>query len=122
MKKTDKKHERDLSLALTKVCDDALKSVPGFAWITHFVNYGDFPRSLIVVCVFETDEQLRMALATQANEQLSAVIEEELQVIGIELRDQRRQLRFDTEEACERDNQGNWQQRYQSRNQSRTVH
>ncbi|MDP5052738.1 MAG: hypothetical protein NWP69_03005, partial [Congregibacter sp.] len=92
--------------ALTKVCDNALKSVPGFAWITHFVNYDDFPGSLIVVCVFETDEQLRAARKAQADE-LSVTIAEELQAVGIKLGDKHRQLRFDSEEACERDHQGN---------------
>ncbi|WOJ92539.1 hypothetical protein R0135_12180 [Congregibacter variabilis] len=112
MRKTDKKIDRDLSAALTRVCHVALETVPGFAWITHFVNYQNFPRSLVIVSVFETDELLRAACALQLDQTLSDLIETELKAINIPINPKDGQLRCDSEEACERENDGDWLQRY----------
>jgi len=46
MRKTDKKRDNTLRLALTEVCDIALKDIAGFQWLTHCVNYSNFPQSL----------------------------------------------------------------------------
>jgi hypothetical protein len=102
-----------LTRALTRVCDAALKEVPGFQWITHFVDYRNFPDSLVIVSVFATDEQLRAVCDAQADKRLSAQIQAELNALEVPIRVKGRQIRFDTEEACQRDNNGNWQQRYQ---------
>ncbi|MGX9461528.1 Fis family transcriptional regulator [Shewanella sp. A14] len=59
MRKTDKKIDNQLRLGLTAVCDYAMATYPGFVWITHLVNYGAFPSSLRIICVFDTDAQLR---------------------------------------------------------------
>lgn len=115
MKKTDKKRERDLVAALTRVCDYAQATVPGFEWITHFVNYESFPDSLRVVSVFGTDRQLRAFCAAKNDEHLSGKIRGELKTLGITLNAKGRQLIFDSEEACEREHAGNWQRRYQNR-------
>ena len=56
MRKTDKKTDNQIRLALTDVCDTSLKDIDGFVWLTHLVNYDSFPSSLKVVCVFETDD------------------------------------------------------------------
>ena len=56
MRKSDKKLDNQLRLVLTDVCETALKEVEGFQWLTHVVNYSNFPQSLRVVCVFDTNE------------------------------------------------------------------
>lgn len=112
MKKTDKKTDQALVASLTKVCDEALQRVPGFVWITHFVKYDRFPGSLRVVAVLETDDQLLAAEALQLDKWLLTKVSEELAAVGITLRDKHRQFRLDTEQACQREHQGNWQQRY----------
>ncbi|WP_439106556.1 hypothetical protein [Congregibacter sp.] len=112
MKKTDKKTERALSAALTRICDSALKAIPGFVWITHFVNYKDFPNSLVIVSVFGTDDELREVCGAQLDLRLSASIQEELKMLDAPINVKAHQIRCDTEEACERDNNGNWQERY----------
>ena len=99
-------------MALTRVCDSALKTVPGFQWITHFVNYSNFPDSLVIVSVFATDAELRAVCDARADERLSALIQQELNAVDVPISVKDRQIRCDTEEACERDNNGNWQQRY----------
>lgn len=112
LRKTDKKRERDIVAALTRVCDEALDSIPDFAWITHFVDYGRFPESLVVVSVFKGDEQLRRARASKVDERLSALVSAELRAVGISLSAGSPQIRCDSEEACEREHGGNWQLRY----------
>lgn len=113
MRKTDKQTDRAVIAALTEVCDEALARVPGFQWITHFVNYGDFPASLIVVSVFETDDQLAAARAQHLDGWLQQLIQDKLAAIKVQISPKRQQIRFDTEQACQRNNNGNWQERYQ---------
>lgn len=53
MRKKDKKIDNELRLVLIDACEQALKDITGFQWLTHFlVNYDDFPNSLMVACVF----------------------------------------------------------------------
>ncbi|WP_439101710.1 hypothetical protein [Congregibacter sp.] len=114
MRKTDKKLERGLVNTLTRICDEALEEIPGFAWLTHFVDYNNFPESLRIVCVFETDEQLEAVRAAQKDARLSARVIEGLKSVGVSISPRGRQIQFDTEEACARENSGNWQARYGS--------
>lgn len=112
MRKTDKKIERTLVESLTEVCEAARERVPGFAWITHFANFSSFPKSLRVVIVFSTDEQVRAARLMHLDEWLEVQVTQKLQAMGIVLERPRSQLRLDSEEACQRDHHGNWQERY----------
>lgn len=112
MRKTDKKIERALVEALTEVCEAALDRVPGFLWITHFVNYSNFPDSLMIVSVFESDEQLRLARVNAEDRWLSTLIQQKLTRLDVSTRKTREQIRFDTEEACQREDNGNWHERY----------
>jgi len=54
MKKTDKKMDNHIRRVLTDVCETSLTDISGFAWLTHTVNYAQFPQSLKVICVFDT--------------------------------------------------------------------
>ena len=67
MKKSDKKIDNTVRKALTEVCEAALTEVAGFKWLTHFVNHNDFPDSLSVVCVFDTNVELANALADSSS-------------------------------------------------------
>ena len=46
--------ERQLVAALTDACETAKAEIPGFEWLTHTVNYADFPQSLRITWVFDT--------------------------------------------------------------------
>ncbi|MEZ0148114.1 MAG: hypothetical protein AB9Q19_02160 [Candidatus Reddybacter sp.] len=111
MKKTDKKNEKAIREALTEVCDIALDEVAGFQWLTHLVNYSRFPDSLSVVCVFATETDLANALLAKHDDFLRSVIREKLSAVGIALQDTSQQVSFDSEEACELEHKGKWQQR-----------
>ena len=108
MKKTDKKIDNALRRALTEACDMALEKHAGFLWLTHFANYQDFPESLSIVCIFDTNEQLSKA---NLNE-LRAIIKAKLTSIDIIVKNINQRVVFDTEENCEKENNGNWKERF----------
>ncbi|RLA40024.1 MAG: hypothetical protein DRQ64_05605 [Gammaproteobacteria bacterium] len=111
MKKTDKKYEKVIIEVLTEACDIAHNEVAGFQWLTHLVNYSCFPDSLSVVCIFDTNTDLANALLTKQDDFLRSLIREKLSTVDISIKDTARQVRFDTEEACELEDGGKWQQR-----------
>ena len=78
MRKIDKKIDNQLRAALTDVCETALKEIDGFLWLTHFVNYSNFPKSLKIVCIFDTDENLATFLSKDSKNALVALIEKKL--------------------------------------------
>lgn len=112
MKKTDKKIENCLREALTEVCEVALDEVAGFKWITHFANYKYFPDSLLVVCVFETNNDLSNANDANKDVFLRSLIKEKFSMVGINIKDMCQHVNFDTEEACENENEGKWHERF----------
>ena len=108
MRKTDKKIDNAIRAALTEACDEALEKHAGFLWLTHFVNYQDFPDSLSIVCIFDTNKQLSKA---NLNE-LRAIIKAKLTSIEIKVNSIHQHVIFDTEENCEKENNGNWKERF----------
>ena len=112
MKKTDKKIDKQLCQALTKACETAKKEVQGFQWLTHLVNYNQFPDSLSVICIFATKVELDQARQESKNQLIVSLIKSELEQINIRLKDTNRHVSFDTEEACEEEHNGKWQKRF----------
>ncbi len=96
MRKTDKKIDNQIRTALNKVCHIGLSEIPGFSWLTHTVNYKDFPKSLIVTCVFESKSALEEALGKQYETDLNRLIVEQLNQISVEIKSVK-QIKFITE-------------------------
>lgn len=113
--KTEKKIDNNVRLALTQVCDDALVKVEGFEWLTHQANYTNFPASLLVTCVFDTE--LAFAEATKNGDTLwlQKQIQSRLLKMGVRFKAINKQIIFDTEELCRQENEGDWSIRLQSR-------
>jgi hypothetical protein len=111
MRKTDKKIDNQLRIALTKVCETALKEFTGFQWLTHLVNYANFPKTLRIVCVFDTNENLSAFKADNSNNALCKLIQEKLNEIGINLKNIGSHIAYDTQEECEKIHHGNWANR-----------
>lgn len=78
MRKSDKKIDNNIRKTLTNVCEIALEQVDGFKWLTHFVNYDNFPESLAIVCVFDTKSDLAKARVTKHDEFLISLIVDSL--------------------------------------------
>lgn len=112
MRKSDKKTENTLRIALTEVCDIALENAPGFIWLSHLANYDNFPRSLDIICVFNTNEELSSARQNKLDDNLCQLIQQKLQAVDIHLPNIKQQVRFDTEENCQREHEGKWHERF----------
>lgn len=108
MRKTDRKMENMIRVALTDACEIAREYYPGFEWLTHFADYDNFPDSLSVVCIYDTNENL----ANTDRDAVRALITETLLSIDIRVRHAQRQVSFDTEENCQISNGGRWQARF----------
>jgi hypothetical protein len=111
MNKTIKKLENNLIRALTIACEQAKESIEGFDWLTHTADYANFPASLHVICIFDTDASLKAALASAGDASMVKLIHNALLKAGILLKTPKRHITFDTEQACEREHQGNWKKR-----------
>ena len=108
MRKTDKKIDNAIRCVLTETCDIALEQFTGFQWLTHFVNYNDFPESLSIVCIFDTNVNL-----SKANKDvLCELIKQKLLSIDINLKTTHQHVRFDTEENCLNEHDGKWKERF----------
>ncbi|MFQ3237137.1 MAG: hypothetical protein ACI9C4_002716 [Paraglaciecola sp.] len=111
MKKTVKKLDNNVIKALTVACDLAKDKICGFQWLTHTASYDCFPSSLAVFCIFDTQASLYQAQNDELDIYLRRVIQSQLLKVGINLKDARYLVRLDSEEACNAQHQGNWQQR-----------
>ena len=112
MRKTDKKIDNQLRVALTDVCETALKQIDGFEWLTHLVNYANFPKSLQVICVFDTNQHLATFTANGGETGLTDLIQSKLNGIGIKLKNPSNHISYDSEENCSKEHNGNWANRF----------
>lgn len=109
MRKTDKKRDNAIRHALTQACEIALEQQDGFLWLTHFVSFEKFPESLCIVCVFNTNEQLRLA----DRKGLCTVIKKHLASTDINISDIGQHVFFDTEQNCTNEHSGKWRERFE---------
>ncbi len=109
MKKTHKKIDNALRQSLTNVCDVALEKVVGFKWLTHKVDYDDFPSSLKVICIFDSNQN--QAQEQHKHDYMCDLITQALLKDNIKLPNIKGQVRFDSEERCDSQHNGNWAQR-----------
>lgn len=103
--------DNQLRLVLTDVCEAALKEIEGFQWLTHLVNYSNFPRSLKVVCVFDTNENLATFMSKNSGNALVSLIQKKLLEVDVPIKDMSRHVAYDTEENCELEHNGKWAER-----------
>ncbi len=115
MRRTDKKIDNNVRKALTIACDTALEHVQGFKWLTHTAKYDCFPGSLVVTCVFDTDESLDKAREQALDTYFRNLIQGSLLKVGVKFKHVQKQVCFDTEEACESQHGGNWSKRIAER-------
>ncbi|GGF62350.1 Fis family transcriptional regulator [Alteromonas lipolytica] len=111
MKKTIKKLDNNVVKALTLACETAKDWDIGFVWLTHTARYEHFPGSLMVTCVFSTDNDVLQLTESEHDKKLRQLIQSHLLKVGIKVKDIRRHVCFDSEESCEREHQGDWDKR-----------
>lgn len=108
LSKTNKKIDNNICKALTQVCETALHEIDGFKWLTHTVNYTQFPGSLMVSCIFESQQSQQNASDRQLDINLQKLMQKQLFKVGVVLKDPRQNLRLDNEESCQTENNGDW--------------
>ncbi len=96
--KTRKKIDNNVRLALTDACEQFLDDITGFQWLTHQANYSNFPASLLITCVFDTDESQQQACQNGDSSKMQNLIQTQLLKIGVELKAPKQQIIFDSEE------------------------
>lgn len=112
LSKRDQAHiERRLVATLTEACETAKAEIVGFSWLTHEMDYGAFPSSLMVVWVFDTQANKDQALANGQGERMVELTAVALRDADVLVSPVSAHVHFDTEEQCQRANTGNWQQR-----------
>ena len=108
MRKTDKKIDNAIRSVLTEACDIALEQYVGFQWLTHFVNYNQFPESLSIDCVYDTNANL----SKTNKDALCILIKQKLLSVDINLKSIHQHIRFYTEENCLNEHNGKWKERF----------
>ncbi len=106
MRKMDKKIEKQLRTTLTEVCNIALKEIHGFQWLTHQVNYSNFPKSLRIICVFDTDGNLSAFNQSSEKEKLNSLIQKKLAQVNINLKNTSKHTHFESEQSLRIANKG----------------
>lgn len=111
MKKTVRKLDNNVIKALTIACESFKDKVDGFEWLTHSADYSNFPASLVVTCVFDMNKSVDVMLQSELDIALRKQVQKQLLKAGILLKDVRRHVFFDTEEACLLEHNGDWKRR-----------
>jgi len=102
--------ERRLITTLTDACETAKGEIKGFTWLTHTADLNALAETLKVTWVFETlaDRQLAQVHAKARIFELTAIA---LNEANIDLIPSDRNVRFDSEEECQRTHGGDWKNR-----------
>ncbi|KPQ26869.1 MAG: hypothetical protein HLUCCX14_17020 [Marinobacter excellens HL-55] len=110
--KPRQKHmERELIATLSDACETAKAEIPGFLWLTHDNGKQEFPEGLRVTWVFDTQANLERALANGDDERMRTLTRVALEWTGIAPELIASCLQFDSEEACEKSQNGDWLKR-----------
>ena len=116
MRKSDKKIDNQIRVILTDLCESYYEQVSGFKWLTHVVDYNSFPNSLKIVCVFETKNDIDHFLARPVDVKINSdfvlsSLNQKLSAIGVKVKKLDKLIRYDDEERCLSEHNGNWANR-----------
>ncbi|NHX02240.1 hypothetical protein [Pseudomonas koreensis] len=102
--------ERRLIATLTDACETAKAEINGFTWLTHTADLNALAATLNVIWVFDTEADKNLAL-NDAKARLFELTATALREADIDLPPSDRNVRFDSEEECQRTHGGNWRER-----------
>lgn len=114
LSKTQKKIDNNVRSVLNSVCESVLKDVAGFQWVTHQADYANFPASLMIVCVFDSEKNITDVLESGVLTSMKKHIHMQLLKVGVVLKHTERQIVADSIERCEREHDGDWALRLKS--------
>lgn len=103
--------ERGLIATLTEGCETAKSEIKGFSWLTHEADLNALPETLKVIWVFETLADKKLAQSSAQKVRIFELTAMALNGANIDLRPSDHNVRFDSEEECQRSHGGDWQKR-----------
>lgn len=103
--------EKQLVNSLREACETAKLEIPGFQWLTHEADRNLSPSSLHVVWVFDTQTNLAHALETGLGKRMYELTAQAFKQAAVPISAAEAHVSFDTEQACQAHNGGNWQAR-----------
>lgn len=112
MKSGDKKTEKSIVKALTDVCETCKNELSGFSWLTHFVDYSQFPQSLKIVIVFDTTQNLENAKHKSDLNVIKQHVHSNFLAEGVVVKSLNKALFFDSEENGADINNRKWERRF----------
>ncbi|MDO7897509.1 hypothetical protein [Pseudomonas citrulli] len=102
--------ERQLIRALTEACETAKCEIQGFTWLTHIADPDALAETLTVIWVFETLEDSKLA-QREAKARIVELTAMALDKANLHLALSDRNVRFDSEQECQRSQSGDWRKR-----------
>jgi glycosyltransferase A (GT-A) superfamily protein (DUF2064 family) len=102
--------ERQLITTLTDACETAKAEIKGFIWLTHTADLNALAQTLKVIWVFETQAD-RTRAQIDAKARIFELMAIALNAANINLTPSDRNVRFDSEQECQRIHSGDWQKR-----------
>lgn len=102
--------ERRLITTLTEACETAKSEIKGFTWLTHTADLNALAETLKVIWVFETLADGKLA-QTEAKARIFELMTIALNEANIDLNLSDHNVRFDSEEECQRTHGGDWKKR-----------
>lgn len=118
-KRQQRQMERQLIASLTDACETAKAEIPGFDWLTHDNGKQEFPAGLRVTWIFDTQANLSQALANGDDHRMREWTRVALEESGIDSQLISACVQFDSEEACQRAQGGDWLARLSQIRQTR---
>ena len=98
MNKNEKNLDKAIVKALSDICETLKLRYDSFAWLTHFVNYNQYPQSLKIVFVFESNHALKKAKSEGLFKDIFELTESRLKRKSITIKHIDKAVFFDTEE------------------------
>jgi hypothetical protein len=92
--------ERELIRALTRACETAKAEIVGFQWLTHEVDYQQFPQSLVVTWMFDSEANKAQALASTDAARMRELTQAAFEEVGISVADITAHVAFSVEQPA----------------------
>ena len=94
MRKSDKKIDNQIRIVLTDLCENKLKAIEGFQWISHKANYSQFPSTLVISCAFDNEEHFNNTTTNTLKSDIAQWVKHALSKANVHLKDPQKHLRF----------------------------
>ena len=107
-KRNQKQLERQLIATLTEACEEAKAELRGFQWLTHDNGDQAFPAGLRITWIFDTEANLSRALGKGEDQRMRTLTKAALEEANMDPKSFPDCLQFDSEEACQNAQNGDW--------------